>query len=380
MMVRTMSGRAERLTRFGYIGLIWLVYLVYPLGDLVAGSHSLGQRIVGGLGLLLFLPLYLIGYRPDTRWHFLDIVAICALGSTLVVFVGQSFFGILVYAAAFAGLRPSWQRATTAIAGVALTHVVLGLAGHLNWGFVLIGVLMDLSIGINNLSYSRYFGARVELARAREEVERLAALAERGRIARDLHDVLGQTLTVITLKAQLAARLTRAQPERAVAEMTDVESVSRQALDQLRMVVGGYRSEGLQGELSRAQSALQAAGIRFGRVDIPAGIPPLTDGVLGLVLREGVTNVMRHSAANHCIITIEVCQDAVLLCMEDDGRGLDGADVGTGLASMRERLVALGGSLELASGESGRGARLRARVPLAGTASSRNQLTAAERG
>lgn len=363
--MRAVSVNAERLTRFGYIGLIWLVYLVYPLSDLMTGSHDLSQRIIGGLGLLIFLPLYLVGFRHGTNEVIdtLDILGILVLGVVLVALVGSSFFGIPIYAAAFAGLSRNWQQATAAVLVVALTHAVLGLTGHLSWSLVLIGVIMDLSIGINNFSYSRYFGTRVELERAREEVERLAAVAERGRIARDLHDVLGQTLTVITLKAQLAARLIREQPERAAGEMADVEVVSREALDQLRTVVGGYRSEGLHGELNRAQIALRAAGIATEEPPIPSGISPVIDGTLGLVLREAVTNVIRHSLARHCTITIEIRSQTAVLTVADDGCGLVDRRDGTGVPGMRERLATLGGSLQLES--DGHGTRLVARIPLA---------------
>ncbi|MBV9119400.1 MAG: sensor histidine kinase [Chloroflexi bacterium] len=346
-----------------YGSLVWLVYLAYPIANLVQHSHSPSQTMAGWLGLGLFVLLYVIGFRRQaTPAHAGFAVAVGLLGLALTWFVAEAFFGIIIYAASFIAWRSNWQQAVVGLLLLAALHAGLGFAGKLDWNLVLVGVLMDLSVGVSMLGFYRYLRASVQLEKAGKEIERLAALAERERIARDLHDVLGQSLTVITLKSELAARLATSQPDRAAAEMADVESVSRRSLQQLRAVVGAYHSEGLRKELDGAAAALSTAGITCDYLTIPDSVSPLIDGVLALVLREAITNVIRHSRAGHCEVTVETAAGWTTLVVADDGQGIDGAGEGIGLRSMRERVAALGGELQVQSAATG--TRVLAHIPL----------------
>lgn len=183
------------------------------------------------------------------------------------------------------------------------------------------------------------------LRRSDEEIERLAKVAERERIGRDLHDLLGHTLSLIALKAELAGKLLRREPDRAAAEIADVERISRDALREVREAVIGYRADGLAAELARAEASLEAAGIELRRGGEELTLDADADRVLAFALREAVTNVIRHSGAGSCTVRLERSGGDVRLEVADDGRG--GADPeGAGLAGMRERAQALGGRVE----------------------------------
>ena len=198
------------------------------------------------------------------------------------------------------------------------------------------------------------------LLRAQEEVERLAKMAERERIARDLHDLLGHTLSVIVLKSELASRLAATDTPRAIQEIRDVERISREALSEVRAAVRGYRSSGIANEFRQAREALETAGIH---VEAAVGAPPLTptqENVFALALREAVTNVVRHAHATVCRLSL--CQSGSWCELEiaDNGRG-GVLQEGSGLRGMRERVEALGGAIER---DSSSGTLLRIRVPV----------------
>ncbi|MBD3136275.1 hypothetical protein IEI92_08245 [Microbispora bryophytorum] len=197
----------------------------------------------------------------------------------------------------------------------------------------------------------------VQLGQAREEIEALAAAAERDRLARDLHDVLGHSLTTITVKTGLARRMLESggDPEHALAELRDVERLSRQAHSEVRLTVSGRRRPSLAVELAGARAALRAAGIS-------AVLPPSADRVpaelaepFAYVLREGVTNVIRHSGATRC----EVLLGDGWLEVRDNGPGRNAARPGNGLTGLAERLRAVGGRVEAGPVPAG-GFRLRA--------------------
>src|SRR5262249_21649918 len=138
------------------------------------------------------------------------------------------------------------------------------------------------------------------LRRAQEEIEHLAKIAERERIARDLHDVLGHTLSVIVLKSELASKIAEKDPRRAVQEIKDVERMSREALPQVRNTIQGYHARSLQAEAEQATAALEAAGVKVSCELAHADIPAAHEGVLALALREAVTNIIRHAGATSC--------------------------------------------------------------------------------
>jgi two-component system sensor histidine kinase DesK len=209
------------------------------------------------------------------------------------------------------------------------------------------------------------------LRRAHDEIEHLAAVAERERIARDLHDVLGHTLSLIVLKAELAAKLAERDPARAQVEIRDVEAVSRRALKEVREAIRGYRPT-LVDELARARALLDTAhiGATIETTIDPADLKARAgaEEVMALALREAVTNVVRHSGASRATIRAwrEAPSGSAVLEVADDGRGA-GAREGIGLRGMRERVESLDGSLTARSmtASSQQGTRLTITIPLA---------------
>jgi two-component system sensor histidine kinase DesK len=220
---------------------------------------------------------------------------------------------------------------------------------------LLVGTLIGV-VGIYDAGRRRRDAA---LRLSQEEVRQLAKVAERERISRDLHDLLGHTLSVITLKAELAARLVGRDPARAESEIRGVEQVSRAALAQVREAVAGMQSRGLAGELEHARVALKAAAVELAADTAPPDLPPAAEAALAMVLRESVTNVIRHAEARHCRVSFRSEPESILLEVHDDGRG-DGLVEGGGIAGMRSRLAAAGGRLEINTDE---GTRVRAWMP-----------------
>ncbi|MGO1892822.1 MAG: sensor histidine kinase [Luteimonas sp.] len=202
---------------------------------------------------------------------------------------------------------------------------------------------------------------------SQDEVRRLAATAERERIGRDLHDLLGHTLSMVALKSDLAARLVERDPAAARREIEEVASGARQALDQVRRAVSGIRAAGLAAELAAARLLLETDGVDFG-YEIGGGgdhsaLPPGVESILALTVREAVTNIQRHARASSAKVRLSVEGGEAVLRIKDDGRG--GALVpGNGLAGMRERLEAARGSLRIGPGVE-HGTCVEARLPLA---------------
>jgi two-component system sensor histidine kinase DesK len=235
--------------------------------------------------------------------------------------------------------------------------IVLALIGletwifHLSPYFWIPGVVFAALIGSVNIHFAQRHRDTKKLLMAQEEVEHLAKIAERERIARDLHDVLGHTLSVIILKSELAAKLAEKDPVRAAQEIRDVERISRDALGQVRSTVRGYHSQGLLAEVEQAQSALKAAGVQAQCDFESPQLPPAQEGVLALALREAVTNVIRHAKATSCSVTLHQENGNCFLQIKDDGCGTSATE-GIGLSGMRQRVESLGGKLqrEISSG------------------------------
>ena len=218
---------------------------------------------------------------------------------------------------------------------------------YIGWPNVFIAIFLLALIGGGNIFFAEQKRADCKLRLAQEENVALAAVAERERIARDLHDVLGHTLSVIVLKAELAGRLIESDPQRAAREMADVERTARTALSEVREAIGGYRSQGLTAEMEQARKTLQSAGVAL---SCESPVPQLNaseETVLCLTVREAVTNIVRHAKATQCRIRFTRSEDGFhSLLITDDGAQPKIRE-GNGLRGMRERVQALGGRFSI---------------------------------
>jgi two-component system sensor histidine kinase DesK len=352
--------------------LLGLLFLAGPISDLARGSGSQARVAAIVAALIAFVLLYLVLLPPVQRLvrrgdgAIRAGLALLAATAALTLALGapRSFALLLVYVVAAASLLQP-LRVAGAVTGITAVAVAIGLAVEGSQGSTVAAyTLTILAIGAMMAALGKATRTNRELIEAREELARLAVSEERVRIARDLHDLLGHTLSVIALKSDLATRLLRRDPRRAEAEMTDVQRVTRQALTEVRNAVHGYRRLAIADALDGARTALSTAGIDC-RVQRAAGeLPADVETVLAWGLREATTNVVRHSGARECAITLSSDGEAVTLEVDDDGPGTaEGDRDGTGLAGLAERARRLHGTLEAGAGPD-RGFRLRLTLPL----------------
>jgi two-component system sensor histidine kinase DesK len=354
---RVLPDRPE----IGWTPYLWLVYLAFFFFDPLARRAGAGEWTATVLATVAFLPLYFLSFWVQGARQLAVIAGMATLGAVFLPFnAGASVF--FIYAAGCCGFLGSRRAAVWSLVGlIAFLGIESWWLAVPPWGWMP-GVVFSLVVGAANIHGSEVERTRRRLLLAEEEVARLARLAERERIGRDLHDLLGHTLSLITLKAELAARLAERDAAAAAREIRDVERISREALAEVRQAVRGYRSGGgLAVELAHARLALAAAEVELEEDVVPGRLPVEVDAALGLGLREAITNVVRHAGAQRCRIALRRDADEVALEVGDDGRG-GLAPEGAGLAGMRERLAALGGRLER-SGQ--RGTTLRLVLPLA---------------
>jgi two-component system sensor histidine kinase DesK len=328
-------------------GYIWLAYSAFFLIDPVL-SHSRRLWIESGVIYAIFLVIYVSYMRARTtrQRHWL-IVAFYVLGvaSFPINTGGSSFF---IYSAAFLPfVVASVPIFVSILIAQALGLLLEGLLLHINPIALTLTVLLMGIVGVSNAFIARQKRADTKLRMAHEEIEQLAAVAERERIARDLHDVLGHTLSVIVLKAELAGRLIERDPQRATQEIADVEKTARTALSEVREAIGGYRSQGLPAEMEIARNTLHAAGVALACETPLPQLHAAEETVLCLAVREAVTNIVRHAHATHCRIRFTTSRDGYhSLLISDDGTHPK-LQEGNGLRGMRERIQSLGGRLSI---------------------------------
>lgn len=303
--------------------------------------------LVAGV-VAFFVPLFVFAARapgPARRW---SPVLSTVVGVLVVPFNGGATV-LFVFAAGFVGSylpRRSaiqWFTGLTFLIGAELLLSPIPWPYRL-WTFAPSAVFVWI-IGFVCLSDARRNREAAALRLENARISHLATLTERERISRDLHDLLGQTLTGIVVRSQLAQRLTRTDPDAGAAEMAEVERAARAALTEVRATVAGWRHVDLDDELTVARDALAAAGVELTVHRDPALVlTPSAETTLGLALREAVTNVVRHAHARTCTVTLRHLDRRVVLEVTDDGVG-GGAVEGTGLTGMRERIAALGGEV-----------------------------------
>ncbi len=344
-------GLSMRKKKHDTASYVWLAYSIFFFIDPIL-HKSLRYWLIQLAIFAVFLTLYVAYVEFERiRTRVLLIAAIFIVGvTTIPTNVGGSCFFIYV-----AAMLPFCVESSRILFGVMLAEVLtLAVESQIFPGnpfnYLITGFFI-LVVGVSNVFVAQSKRADQKLRMAQQENETLIAVAERERIARDLHDVLGHTLSVIVLKAELAGRLLgRHEPEaaaRAVQEIADVERTARTALAEVREAIGGYRSKGLTAEVEQARLTLDAAGVALECASRPPSLRPNEETVLSLAVREAVTNIVRHAAATRCVMRFERTADGFdALHVEDNGQGAAGrtsGSEGNGLRGMRERVQALGG-------------------------------------
>ncbi|MET9490253.1 histidine kinase [Nocardia sp. NPDC006630] len=363
-----------RRRRVGWIFVVvWTVYLIDPLKNAwaldqpVARIYTIAVLIafvicyLGSYWVLFRLPMHGPTWPSPSPWlvgRLLAVLVALLLAATVTLHTGAN--GLATYIGTFVAFALPIRRAVPLVVVLLLATAVVPqlIVGEApDWSIMQGMALSAIAVGgvrliiINNQA----------LDLARKQLTELAVAEERLRVGRDVHDILGHSLTVITVKTELAQRLLDIDPERTRTELVDIEKLARESLAGVRSTVGGLREVSLAGELVNARTALRAAGID---ADLPDGdeLPIRHSIVFGWVLREAITNVVRHSGAAHAAVRVTPTSIEV----SDDGGGMgDGARAGSGLSGLRERVQAAGGTLTLSNRPEG-GLRVLASFP-AGT-------------
>jgi len=342
---------------------LWLVYLGQTVHGVSVHSHG-AAALAGYVIITAFAFCYLLtlnqswdGSHGHLFW--IAFAAIIVLALVEPIFAHEDASAMLVYIAVVfvAAFRKqsAWLVGGLTIVAVVAPALVPSWNAGPDWNMA---VTLPL-VAVAMWAFFSILQSNVELTKARAEVARLAAENERSRIARDLHDLLGHSLTTITVKAELAKHLSERDPARAAAEIAEVEALSRRTLSEVRAAVSGYREVTLSGELATGRQVLRAAGFV---ADLPKAvddIDPNYEELFGWVVREGITNVVRHSRGTTCTITV----GRNWLAIADDGTCVETASPGSGLTGLGERVAAVGGTVASGCAEDGPGWRLRVDLP-----------------
>jgi two-component system sensor histidine kinase DesK len=355
------SARLWRLYAY-----FWLVCLLFPILALTQTPLASAQLIIALAGLVVFVASYfwvmwphLLGRalpaRAQTRTALL-LAMLTALVLVLSLVYGSAFLWLFVGVSAIAGVTLTARHAFEVVVVLTLLTVALGVGisggvAQTDWLHLIPLVLLVRGLGVDMIGLALLAGALRDLHAARRELARMAVIEERLRLARDLHDLLGHNLSLIALKSELAGRLVEAAPARAAAEIQQVERVARQTLREVREAVASYRQPTLHNELDGARQLLEAAGIAWTIEDTTTALPPALDAVLAWTVREGVTNVIRHSRARQCRIQVSCANGSTRAELANDGYQEQGQEDlpnwrGSGLAGLAERVRAHGGHLE----------------------------------
>ena len=352
---------------------VWLLVLVITMGLLADASLTLGRYAATLIDLSVLAVLYLwltlriapVGEeeRVGTRQRVAAVAAMALLVAPLVYLVpsgGMWWHAMYAVVAAGLALRP--------IVAMTVIGTLVGAAMLAAWfvaGVVELRLLIQLAIGAAAMAVRLLAIVVQQLRAARVELARRAADEERLRIARDLHDLLGHSLSLIVLKSQLARRLADASPAATANELSEIERSARNALHQVRAAVSGYRQPTLQGELAAARELLVASGMRSVVEDAAGPLPVNAERLLAWAVREAVTNVIRHSRARECVIRTLRQGDCAVVSIVDDGLGVPDADfvAGSGLTGLAERAEALSARLTMGRGPAG-GFTLALAVPI----------------
>ncbi len=337
-------------SRYGKAPYFWMLsFVIFGWKYLYETPSSL-ELILILLSVIIFLPLYLYSFWGHGWRVVLCIVAVAGLGLGWANFnFGGSSFVIFA-----ATMCSRFERKQDAYLGLLLVLAAAALASYVfrfSTYFWIPAVIFSIPSAMGAIIGEQLGRANEKIFRKQEEVEHLAALAERERIARDLHDLLGHTLSVITLKAELARKLFDKDQLACRNEIVDIENTARQALAEVRSAVLGYRDTGLAHELRGAKNTLGSAEVQLETEIETVQMPPAIENIVALALREAVTNIIRHSNATACYLSLKLHEQRLCFRFADNGeldpKRLPDIQKGNGLMGMRERVRAMGGEMTI---------------------------------
>jgi two-component system, NarL family, sensor histidine kinase DesK len=346
----------------------WLSFYVFPLAVILGGGFSLQTKVsalallAGSAGVWAWFWTRVIG-GLDGRFKLVALALESLLIGAFTLLTPAAYGSLFVYVVLLAGAAVGWRMAIPLVLLAAVAGGALDLIRGVGTFQAVGGVINDTIVGLSAVAGRLLIEANQQLLRARGQIARLAVGEERLRFARDLHDLIGHSLSVIALKSELAGRLINRAPELAAHEVQEIEKVARDALREVREAVTDYRQPTLAAELAGAREAMEAAGIDCRIEQQASGLPAAVESVLAWTVREGATNVMRHSRATRCSIRIFQNDGYARLDVIDDGQG-GTPEPGSGLRGLEERIRERGGTLR-AEPLPHEGFRLRVSLPLA---------------
>ena len=362
-------GRSPSGVRAG-AALIWLAFIVFPLLNAIGKDEPVLQHglIIGGAALFVAAYAGMVMTWRGGRAGRLSLalfVVLLAVAGALTLAQSSSWGFLFTYCAACAALAAPEGFGFYAVALCSVLAAVTSAIAGANGGTVVSYAASSAGIGLLMLVMSDLRLRNQQLSQARAELAEMAVAQERERFARDLHDLLGHSLSVITLKAELAGRMVlNDRPGDAAREVAELEQVARTALGEVREAVSGYRQPTLEGELAGARMALSAAGISAEVRQARVALDPGVEAVLAWAVREGATNVIRHSGARHCTVRITASLTDAGVEVIDDGVGYDGnGSRGHGIAGLAERARLVDGTISAGALADG-GYRLAVTVPV----------------
>jgi len=328
----------------GWAPYAWLIFIAFFYLQPIMDHPSWRSLMIANATVAVFLVLYVSLFWVRRPFNYLLLLCMAAMGLGLAnVNPGSCVF--IIFTASFI----PWVTGRPKPALIALSALVTAVAVdaalfHPPIGFSITSVVVTLGVGLSNIHFAEKNRADYKLRMAQGEIEHLAKVAERERIARDLHDVLGHTLSVIIVKSTLAGKLLEKYPEKARSEISDIEKVSRDAMAEIRNTLRGYSTYKISEEIQRAESALSSAGVTLQSETAEIKMTPAQESVVALIMREAVTNVVRHAQARNCKVRLAANNGDCVFEIQDDGRGGSLLE-GNGLRGMRERVEALGGTI-----------------------------------
>ncbi|WP_144392798.1 sensor histidine kinase [Pleionea sediminis] len=346
----------------GYLPYVWLSYLGIYFFNYLFRPPSDTEVITTLIIIPVFLVIYFSAFRRDGLSLVIHIILLYLIGIyTSQENIGGSVF--IVYAASFCAQFDKAKNGFTMLIALIAATAFYSFLFNLSSYFYLPAIFFSILVGGSNIYFSEVSKKNQVIKKSQEEIEKLATTAERERIARDLHDVIGHTFSLITRKAELARKLVDKDAEKAKAEILDIELESRRALSQVREAVSGYRKTNLSNELLAAKNLCQISEIEFEEEVKSCDLNESISNSLGFIIKEAFTNISRHSSADSVRVKFDIISGNYQLEIKDNGSIKSDTPItfGNGLIGIKERVHQLNGSLNISTNE---GFRLTVLIPV----------------